>query len=228
MIVAWFLGFIFLSFLIAFAAQIVFYVRDIRYQSQHPEEAFAIYFTKRQDIASKGGAINPPSRDDDPSFGPENAAVEIIAFADFECPFSGEFFSVVKKIEYDFPNDVRFVFRDYPNPKVHPNAIAASQAAECANDQGAFWPMHDKLFMNQKSLDKSSLERYGLQLNLDMSLFTTCMREEKTEKEIDDDVADGIASGVQGTPTIFVNGKKIEGAIPYSFLKKIIETEIVS
>lgn len=213
------------SVFIAFGYQVWIYYLQVRYQQAHPEEAFASLFT-RSTFGVGSGPVILPSPDDDPSFGPANAPVQIIAFEEFECPFSQRFFSTVKAIEKDFPNEVRFVYRDFPLEDLHPQARLAAEASECADEQGAFWTFHDKLFLNPSALAVDDLKRTAQQLNLDVRAFTACLDQRTMKQEVQQDIADGIAAGVSGTPTLFINGKKIEGAIPYRYLKPILQKEI--
>lgn len=218
-------GAILLSLLFAFIYQIWVYYKEIKYQTEHPEEAFATFFTSSSQGTATGDFISPTA-DDDPSFGPEDAPIQIIAFEDFDCPFSTQFFYTVKQVAADYPETVRFVYRDYANTEIHPTAQLAAEAAECAQDQEKFWPMHDKLFLNPQAHAREDLLRYAQELNLDVSAFNQCLSNQTHRTEVEGDLADALKSGISGTPTMFMNGKKIQGAIPYRFLKLILKKEL--
>jgi protein-disulfide isomerase len=168
------------------------------------------------------------SEADNPSIGDADAPVTIIEFSDFECPFCGRYvtqtYPQIKK-DYVDTGKVRIVFRDYPLP-FHSNAQKAAEAAECADDQGKFWDMHAKLFSNQQALDVASLKKYAGELALDQTEFDECLDSGKHAAEVQQDLADGSAAGVSGTPSFFVNGMLLVGAQPYSEFKKLIDAEL--
>jgi protein-disulfide isomerase len=162
------------------------------------------------------------SAEDDPSFGPKEAPIQIIEFSDFECPYSRDFAFSLRELMIKYPNRFNFIFRDFPLVEIHPNSFRAAEAANCAAEQGKFWPMHDKLFQNQERLSDLDLKLYALQIGLDMVKFNQCFDGHKYKEEIEIDLADGKAAGVIGTPTFFINGVKVEGVIPKEGLEKII------
>jgi protein-disulfide isomerase len=168
------------------------------------------------------------SEADNPSIGDANAPVTIIEFSDFECPFCGRYvtqtYPQIKK-DYVDTGKVRIVFRDYPLP-FHSNAQKAHEAAECADDQGKFWDMHSKLFSNQQALSVADLKKYAGELALDQTEFDECLDSGKHAAEVQQDLADGSAAGVSGTPSFFVNGLLLVGAQPYSEFKKLIDAEL--
>ncbi|TAK05245.1 DsbA family protein [Patescibacteria group bacterium] len=164
---------------------------------------------------------------DDPAVGPADAKITIVEFADFECPFSREAFTSVRQVLAEFPNDVRLIYRDFPIDSIHPRARAAARAANCADLQGKFLAMHDKLYQNAGALKDNDLSFYAQQIGLDLLRFEQCLSSAETDAEIDRDVADAQDAGVRGTPTFFINGARVEGAIPYPILRDIIR-QIVS
>lgn len=163
--------------------------------------------------------------DDDPFIGPKDAKVTLIEFSDFECPFCKRAVPVVKELAQTYNNQIKIVFRDFPLD-FHENAKTAAEAAECADDQGKFWPYHDKLFENQEKLDIDSLKLYAKELGLNTSEFNKCLDSKKHEAEVEKDIQDGQSADVSGTPTSFINGHKIVGVKPLSEFKKIIEEEL--
>lgn len=175
--------------------------------------------------------VTPPSQlkeslayhsDDDPSLGNPNAPLQIVEFADFECPYSRDESLVIRELTARFPDKIHFVYRDFPLDDVHPRARRAAEAGACAHEQGKFWAMHDKLFQNADRLSDLELKLYALEIGLDITKFNECFDNGKYKDEIAVDRADGVASGVQGTPTFFINGKRIAGAIPMQLWEQIV------
>jgi protein-disulfide isomerase len=168
------------------------------------------------------------SADDDPAKGDKNAPVTIIEFSDFECPFCGRWFTQTYpqlKSEYIDTGKVRLVYRDFPLG-FHPNAQKAAEAAECADEQGKFWEMHDKIFANQQAIAVANLKQYAKDLGLDSSKFDSCLDSDKYASEVQKDYQDGTAAGVSGTPSFFINGQLVVGAQPYSVFKQAIDAEL--
>lgn len=148
-----------------------------------------------------------------PFRGDENAPITVVEFADFQCPYSEKEFSIIRPFMETVPG-VKFVYRNFPLSDIHPDAIRASEASLCAQEQGKFWAYHDQLYVNSADLSEAALIRYATNVGLDEGKFTACLKTEKFKKQVLQDVQDGIALGVQGTPTFFINGVKFEGAIP--------------
>jgi len=165
---------------------------------------------------------------DDPSLGPEDAVLTIVEFADFGCTFSREESFIVRSVSALFGDRVRFVYRDFPILELHPEALAASEAAECAAEQGRFWEYHDKLYANQSDHSDEALVRYATELNLNAGEFKRCLSSDRNISEIEEDYAAGAEAGVRGTPTFFFNGIRIPGAIPEDTFEKLIQRFIQS
>lgn len=159
---------------------------------------------------------------DDPSFGNPNAPIQIVEFADFECPFSREESLVIRELTLRFPDKIHFVYRDFPLQDIHPHAFRAAEAANCAADQDKFWPMHDKLYQNANRLTDADIKRYALETGQNIAQFNACLDSRKYKAEIDQDYADGVAAGVKGTPTFFINGARVPGAIPLGLWEQIV------
>jgi protein-disulfide isomerase len=115
------------------------------------------------------------------------------------------------------------VYRDFPLTQLHPRALPAALAADCANAQGKFWQYHDLLFANQSALDDASLEAYAAQLGLDQATFDECYTSREYFDEVAADFQDGVDYGVSGTPTFFVNGHRLVGAQPFAAVQQVIE-----
>ena len=167
------------------------------------------------------------SADDDPAVGPEDAPVTIIQFSDFQCPFSKRYFDETEQLILSaYGDQVSYVFRDYPLVAIHPQAQKAAEAAQCSFDQGKYWEYHDMLFQNQGALDVDSLKSYATALGLDETAFNLCIDSGKYAEEVEKDIEDGRSYGVTGSPTFFINGRKVVGALPYDTFQIVIEEEL--
>jgi Na+/H+ antiporter NhaA len=144
--------------------------------------------------------------------GDDDAPVTLVEYGDFECPNCGQAEPVLRQLMNEFGHDLRYVFRHLPLSDVHPRAQLAAEAAETADDQGAFWQMHDLLFERQDALQPKDLVAYAEQLGLDVDRFTEQLRRHEHAGRIASDVDDADLSGVSGTPTFFVNGLRHHGA----------------
>lgn len=173
------------------------------------------------------------SIDDDPMLGDANAPVTIIEFSDFQCPFCRRFWQdtlpQIKK-EYIDTGKVRFVYRDYPLTGGHPAALVSALGGECAEDQGKFWELHDKIFQEQNkqgtgtvSYTATDIKRWGQEIGLNAGEFNACVDSGKYSSEVEKDLADGSAAGVDGTPTFFINGQRLVGALPFAQFKQAID-----
>lgn len=160
--------------------------------------------------------------DDDPFMGPENAPVTLIEFSDFQCPYCRRVQSVLKRLMTAYQGQVKLVFRDFPLRQVHPEAQKAAEAAQCANDQGQFWQYHDRLFaVTELKID--DLKRYAAEMGLDAESFNTCLDSGKYSQEVQDDIDDARVAGVNATPSFFVNGLPINGAVPFERFVEMVE-----
>lgn len=177
-----------------------------------------------------GTKTDVSSRRDAPTIG--KGDVEIIEFSDFQCPFCKQFFtSAYKDIigKYVDTGKVKLVYRHYPLP-FHQNAQIAAEAAECANRQGKFKAYHDTLFTNSNSdgtgLSSTDLKKYAANLGLDTAKFNSCLDNGETKEVIAKDMKAAQDAGVTGTPTFFINGVKVIGALPFSEFQKVIEQQL--
>lgn len=160
-----------------------------------------------------------------PSFGPETATVKIVEFSDFECPFCSRAASVVHQIREKYGDKVHFAFRQYPLA-MHANANVAAQAALAANAQGKFWQFHDELFKNQQALDRASLEKHAKASGLDLGSFKKSLDDKKFAEQVAADMKLGDQASVQGTPTMFINGKRIENPTDFAAIASVIDAEL--
>mgnify|MGYP002146136264 CR=1 FL=1 len=166
---------------------------------------------------------------DGPSFGPKDAPVTIVEFSDFQCPFCSRVVPTLKKIKEGFPGKVRVVWRNYPL-SFHKDAPLAAEAAMAANAQGKFWEMHDKLFENQRALDRASLDKYAQEIGLDAARFKADLDSNRYKGAVQSDVDYGnqLPGGGMGTPTFFINGRKIAGAYPYEKFESMIKDALAA
>jgi protein-disulfide isomerase len=144
-----------------------------------------------------------------PSFGPADSKVTIVEFSDFECPYCSQAANAVHAIKAKYADRVRFVFRQFPLP-MHPNAQIAAEASLAAHAQGKFWQLHDKMFENQRALDRASLEGYAKAAGINMAAFKKSLDTNEFTAAVTADVAMGSTVAVQGTPTMFINGARVE------------------
>ena len=143
--------------------------------------------------------------------GLSDAQATLVEYGDYECPFCGQAYPIIKAVQRRLGSRLRFVFRNFPLTEMHPHAQKAAMAAEAAGAQGQFWPMHDLLYENQDALDERSLARYAESLRLDVERFRSELRAETYASRVHEDFMSGVRSGVNGTPTMFVNGVRHDG-----------------
>ena len=167
--------------------------------------------------------LQRPIGPDDHITGPDDAPATLVEYGDYECPFCGQAHQIIKQIMEDVGSDLRFVFRNFPLTQSHPRALQAALAAEAAGAQGKFWEMHDMLYENQPDLNIEDLLRYADQLGLDRERFAKDVEESRYMKKIRNDFHSGVRSGVNGTPSFFINGYRNEGAWDYESLTAAIQ-----
>lgn len=160
---------------------------------------------------------------DDPSIGPPEAKLTVVEFLDYQCPFCNSVSATFREMAALYGDRVRFVVRDFPVPDIHPEAVEAAEAAGCAEAQGKYWPMHDRLFNLRGSLGPADLDRAAEQSGLDMTVYRACMDVDARIDEIQEDATAGFNAGVRGTPTFFFNGSPVEGAIPREAFEALIK-----
>jgi protein-disulfide isomerase len=144
--------------------------------------------------------------------GPDDAPVTLVEYGDYECPFCGQAEIVIRELLESFGDDLRYVWRHLPLNDVHPRAQTAAEAAEAAAGQGAFWPMHDRLLDHQDELSPRDLLRHAVDLGLAVDRFMDELRRRTHAPRVDEDVTSADASGVAGTPSFFINGRRHHGA----------------
>src|SRR5262245_47922085 len=144
-----------------------------------------------------------------PARGPDNAKVTVVEFSDYQCPFCGQAEGLVKQVLETYPKDVRLVFKQFPLTSIHPNAMPASKAALAAGRQGKFWEMHHLIFENQRQLGPEKYTEFAEKLQLDVPQFQKDMESPEILAQINREMQEGKAADVTGTPTLFVNGKRL-------------------
>jgi protein-disulfide isomerase len=158
------------------------------------------------------GELTPPVSASDHAAGPEGAPVTLVEYGDYECPYCGMAYPIVKRAQQKLGSQLRFVFRNFPLAESHPHARLAAQAAEAAAAQGRFWEMHDMLFEHQDALEAKDLVSYAKSLGLDTAQFARDLEAGTYAKRVRDDFRSGVRSGVNGTPTFFVNGNRYDAS----------------
>ena len=159
-----------------------------------------------------------PVTADDHIIGSDHATVTLVEYADFECPYCGQAEMSLRELRRALSDTLRFVFRNFPLIDTHPHAASAAAAAEAAGLQGKFWQMHDLLFENQRALDQGSLLVYAAEIGLDIDRFSRDIESDAVLDRIRRDMEGGIRSGVEGTPSFFINDVKYEGSWDYESL----------
>lgn len=187
---------------------------------------------ENSDIVKKAGQpppiLDPPvkiSIDGAPSMGPASARITLVEFSDFECPYCSKAIHAIADVLKAYPNDVRLVYKEYPLD-MHPHARLAAEAALAANAQGKFWQMHDKLFANFRNLSRDNMIEWAKELGLDTARFTADLDSGKYKAAVQKDVNEGDALGIEGTPTVYVNGQRYNGRLELAAMKPILDQQL--
>jgi protein-disulfide isomerase len=160
-----------------------------------------------------------------PTLGGSGAKVVIQEFSDFQCPYCARAHEVVKQIHDAYGDKVQITYRNFPL-EFHPHARPAALAGICANEQGKFWQFHDKAFENQSELGEDTFKKWAKELGMDEAKFEACEKNPDTEKALERDLASAEKVGVNSTPTFFVNGKRVAGALPFEEFRSMIDAEL--
>ena len=159
--------------------------------------------------------LTPPVADRDHVQGSRHAKVTLVEYGDYQCPFCLEAYPIVKQLQETVGDRMRFAFRNFPLTNAHPNAQHAAEAAESAASQGKFWEMHDYLYEHQARLEDADLIAYAHKLHLDPARFTRDLESHAFAPKVREDFLSGVKSGVNGTPSFFINGFRHDG--PWDF-----------
>lgn len=176
------------------------------------------------------GHLIPPVGADDHVQGPADAPVTLVEYGDYECSYCGMAYPIVKSIQERMGDQLRFVFRSFPLSEMHPHAEHAAEVAEAAADQDHFWEMHDMLYEHQDRLGDAALVRYAQQLGMDPNEVRSDLEDETYADRVRRQFMSGVRSGVNGTPTFFINGERFNGAWndPGAFLRALREAASAS
>ena len=165
----------------------------------------------------------PVSEDRDHTQGPADAPVTLVEYGDYECPYCGAAYPIIKQVQERMGEKLRFVFRNFPITTSHPHAEQAAEAAEAAASQGSFWEMHDLLYENQRRLEDEHLRTYAEQLGLDLESFDRDLAEHVHAARVREDFMSGVRSGVNGTPTFYINGARHDDSYEVKTLLAALE-----
>lgn len=203
-----------LAFVAGLASGFIFWGRDAAQPAAPPDP--------QNEIAEIGV-------DDDPSIGPDDAPVTIIEFGDFNCGFCRRFHNeIFPLLLAEFQDDILFVYRDFPVVGGGAVGADAAHAANCAGEQDAYWEYHDALFSGIYGMNDEGFAMYAADLDLDLEAFEACQESNRYADEVLGDYTDGRSVNVSGTPTFFINGRRIIGAQPISVFTQIINEELDS
>jgi len=155
--------------------------------------------------------LKPPVNSTDHIRGNSNAPLELVEYGDFECSDCGHAYPIIKTIQQALGDDLKFVFRNFPLTQIHPHAVNAAVATEAAALQNKFWEMHDIILQNQKHLESGDLLLYAIKIGLDPNQFKNDMQNNALRAKVDGDFESGVRSGVNRTPSFFINGVKYDG-----------------
>ncbi len=153
----------------------------------------------------------PAVNSNDHRFGNSAAPLELVEYGDYECPYCGRAYPIVKDIQRKLGSEMKFVFRNFPLSKIHAHAFSAAVATEAAGLQNKFWEMHDLIFENQNALDDENIFRFARTIGIDLERFKNDIQQKALIDKVEKDFESGLRSGVNRTPTFFINGKKYDG-----------------
>jgi protein-disulfide isomerase len=168
----------------------------------------------------------PVDVDRDHIQGPADASVTLLEYGDYECPYCGAAYPIVKEVQDRMGDQLRFVFRNFPITTSHPHAEQAAEAAEAAGSQGRFWEMHDTLYENQRRLGDDDLRSYAARIGLDLESFERDVAEHVHAPRVREDFMSGVRSGVNGTPTFYINGVRHDDSYELETLLAALEQSV--
>jgi protein-disulfide isomerase len=162
-----------------------------------------------------------------PAKGPATAAVTLVEFSDFQCPFCARWVPTLNQLQQEFGDQLRIVYRQLPITSIHPAAFKAAEASLCAHDQGRFWELHDALFADPQRLNVTDLKARARELGLDGTRFDTCLDTGRATERVQNDLREAERIGINGTPALFINGIFLEGgALPFEVVAAAIREEL--
>ena len=163
-----------------------------------------------------------PARDH--AQGPDTAPVTLVEYGDYECPHCGHAYPIVQRVQAQMGDSLRFVFRNFPLTELHPHAQHAAEAAEAATESGKFWEMHDALFENQRHLSDADIKGYAEKVGADAAAVEAALADHRFAGRVREDFLSGIRSGVNGTPTFFINGVRYDDSWDEATLLAALQT----
>lgn len=172
------------------------------------------------------GQLTVPVSDRDHSQGPADALVTLVEYGDYECPYCGMAYPIVKALQERLGDRLRFVFRNFPITTAHPHAEHAAETAEAAGAQDRFWEMHDYLYEHQRALEDQDLAAYAEAIGLDAEQFDREMVGQAHVERVRADFMSGVRSGVNGTPSFFINGRRHNGSYDFETLLAALEAAL--
>jgi protein-disulfide isomerase len=211
-------------------AQVVGQIKQYLMQ-QKEQQAFTAYANSLKTKYGVKVLLKPLRVDIDtqnePARGPADAAVTLVEFGDFQCPYCARLEPTLKEVVKHYAGKVRLVFRQFPLQNIHPHAQVAAEASLCAREQGKFWQLHDAMYANQDALTAKDLKATAAKLGMNAKQFDACLDGHKYNSKIQADMKAGEQAGVNGTPALFVNGRPVPGgAVAYDVLAKVIDDEL--
>jgi protein-disulfide isomerase len=174
----------------------------------------------------KSATLTQPVSAHDYAEGPADAPLTLVEYGDYQCPYCGAAYPIVKRLQKILGRKLRFVFRNFPLTQAHPYALIAAEAAEAAALQGKFWEMHDLLFEQQTFLEPDVIPLWAKRIGLDLEKFKNDINQGVVATRIQEERQSGIRSGVNGTPTFFINGTRYDGLSDYESLLAALESEL--
>src|SRR5271170_5129447 len=177
---------------------------------------------------NEAATLTPPVSARDHAQGPANAPLTLVEYGDYQCPYCGAAYPVVKRLQNALGKILRFVFRNFPLTQAHPYAMVAAETAEAAALQGKFWEMHDLLYEQQTFLEPDIIPMWAKKIGLDLEKFGNDIKQGGVAKRIKEDRQSGIRSGVNGTPTFYINGTRYDGPPDYESLLKALQSELAT
>ena len=181
---------------------------------------------RRTENAEESARLTLPVSERDHIQGPATAPLTLVEYGDYQCPYCGAAYPVVKRLQKELGNKLRFVFRNFPLTESHPFALAAAEAAEAAAILGKFWEMHDFIYEHQTQLSPEALAEWAHQLGLSDEKLEKALERPEIDKRIKEDRSSGIRSGVNGTPTFYINGIRHDDAPDYETLMAALEAQL--
>ena len=157
--------------------------------------------------------------------GLDTAPVTLVEYGDYECPYCGDAYPIIKQVQKNLGNKLRFIFRNFPITQIHPHAQHAAEAAEAGAAQNKFWEMHDYLYEHQQALDDNHLEKYASRLGLDITQFNHDTASHAYAQRVREDFLSGVRGGVNGTPTFYINGIRYNGSWNLETLLKTLRSK---